>query len=150
VNTRVIPAALVALALAGGCGRDAANSEPRAPDSGIELAPDLERVLRDYERAYAGRNPAALAALFTEDGYVLPTGRPPVRGRTALQAQFEGEGGPLRLVPIAAAAGDSVAYVIGTFGAEARADAGGKFVLLLRRTGAGPWRIAADMANPNR
>ena len=150
MNTRVIPAALVALALAGGCGRDAANREPRAPDSGIELAPDLERVLRDYERAYAGRNPAALAALFTEDGYVLPTGRPPVRGRTALQAQFEGEGGPLRLVPIAAAAGDSVAYVIGTFGAEARADAGGKFILLLRRTGDGPWRIAADMANPNR
>lgn len=150
MNPRLIPAALVALAIGGACGRDAVSREPRAPESGIALPPDLERVLRNYETAYAGRNPAALAALFTEDGYVLPTGRPAVRGRTALQAHFEGEGGALRLVPIAAAAGDSVAYVIGAFGAEARADAGGKFILLLRRTGAGPWRIAADMANPNR
>ncbi|HEX6090148.1 MAG TPA: DUF4440 domain-containing protein [Gemmatimonadales bacterium] len=149
MNRRRIPGALIALAVAA-CGRDAVSGEPRSPDSAIELAPDLERVLRDYETAYARRDAAALAALFTEDGYVLPTGRPPVRGRAALQAHFEREGGPLRLVPIAAAAEDSVGYVIGTFGAEARADAGGKFILLLRRTGAGPWRIAADMANPNR
>jgi ketosteroid isomerase-like protein len=150
VTSRLLPAALVALAIAGACGREAASRESQSPDSAIALAPDLDRVLREYEEAYARRDPAALAALFTDDGLVLPPGRPPVRGRAALQVYFEGEGGPLRLVPIAAAAGDSVGYVIGTFGAEARADAGGKFILLLRRPGAGPWRIAADMANPNR
>ena len=147
---RLLPTALAALAIAGACGREAASRESQAPGSAIALGPDLERVLREYETAYARRDPAALTALFTEDGLVLPPGRPPVRGRAALQDYFEGEGGPLQLVPIAAAAGDSVGYIVGTFGGEARADAGGKFILLLRRSGAGPWRIAADMASPNR
>lgn len=147
---RLVPAALAALAVAAACGREAASRESQARETAIALAPDLDRVLREYEEAYARRDPAALAALFTEDGLVLPPGGPPVRGRADLQVHFEGEGGPLRLVPIAAAAGDSVGYIVGTFGAEARADAGGKFILLLRRPGAGPWRIAADMASPNR
>jgi hypothetical protein len=53
------------------------------------------------------------------------------------------------LVPIAYAISDSAGYVIGTFGAERSAREGGKFVLALKRTGGGPWSIAADIANPN-
>ena len=45
----------------------------------VVLPAELDRVLRDYERGWRARDAAALAALFTEDGYVHSGGRPPVR-----------------------------------------------------------------------
>src|SRR4030088_310466 len=36
----------------------------------------LDRVLRDYEQAWRALDPAALAMLFAEDGFVLANGRP--------------------------------------------------------------------------
>ena len=37
----------------------------------ITLAPELDWVLRDFERAWRANDSAALAALFAEDGFVL-------------------------------------------------------------------------------
>src|SRR5262245_32960534 len=54
----------------------------------IELPPALDRVLRDYERAWQARDPAALATLFAEDGFVLANGSPPVRGRDAIRTAY--------------------------------------------------------------
>ncbi|HYD52646.1 MAG TPA: DUF4440 domain-containing protein [Gemmatimonadaceae bacterium] len=115
----------------------------------VALPADLDRVLRDYEAAYARRDADGLSALFAEDGMLLAPGQPPVRGRAALAAAFAGEGGALALVPLASGRSDSVAWIVGTFGAARSARAGGKFVLALRRRGGEPWRIAADIANPN-
>src|SRR6187549_1082791 len=61
------------------------------------LPADLNRVLRDYERAWRAKDPAALAALFTEDGFVLASGRPAVRGRAAIREAYANAGGPLFL-----------------------------------------------------
>ena len=47
----------------------------------VTLPPELDRVLRDYETAWAAKDAARLAKLFAEDGYVLPGGSPPVKGR---------------------------------------------------------------------
>jgi ketosteroid isomerase-like protein len=116
----------------------------------VTLPADLDRVLRSYERAWRSRDPAGLAALFTEDGFVLSGGQPPVRGRAAIRARYEGQGGPLYLRAIAFATGDTVGYIIGTYGTSADSINMGKYTLTLRRRPDGPWLIASDMDNPNR
>lgn len=113
------------------------------------LPPDLDRVLRDYERAWRARDAGGLAALFTEDGFVLSGGAPPVRGRANIQARYARSGGPLHLRAIAFAADDTVGYIIGTYGASPAEINAGKFVLALRRRPGGQWQIAADMDNPS-
>ena len=58
-------------------------SAQKAPQDhpSVELPAELARVLRDYEKAWSERDPDGLAALFTEDGFVLSPQRSPVRGR---------------------------------------------------------------------
>jgi ketosteroid isomerase-like protein len=112
----------------------------------VALPAALERVLRDYERAWQARDPAALAALFAEDGFVLANGRPPVRGRAAIRNAYKDGGGPLSLRALAYATEGPIGYIIGAYGPRAGEDTG-KFVLALRRDKDGRWSIAADMDN---
>lgn len=123
---------------------------PRPPLPSVDLPPELDRVLRDYERAWAARNAEALARLFTRDGFVMGSGAPPVRGRDAIRRAYAKSGGPLALRALAFATEGSVGYIIGAFGrSEATGDTG-KFILALRREADGRWMIAADMDNSNR
>lgn len=117
---------------------------------GVALLPELDRVLRDYERAWRAGDAAALAALFTEDGFILQSNRPPTRGRTAIRAAYEGQGGaPLRLRALAFSAEDTIGYIIGAYGYGAGPGDTGKFTLTLRRQPGGPWLIFSDMDNGN-
>lgn len=127
----------------------AQGAPPDAPLPSVALPPELDRVLRDYEVAWRGSDAAGLARLFTEDGFVLSGGRPPIRGRTAIQERYRGAGGPLHLRAVAYAADDTVAYIIGTYGPTADDINSGKFTLTLRRAPGGRWLIASDMDNPN-
>lgn len=121
-----------------------------APLPSVTLPPELDRVLRDYERGWRSGDAAALAALFAEEGFVLQPGRAPVRGRAAIQARYSGQaGGPLNLRALAWAAADTVGYIIGAYGyGDAPGDMG-KFTLTLRRVRGGPWQIYSDMDNGN-
>ena len=112
------------------------------------LPPDLDRVLRDYERAWRAGDAVALASLFAVDGFLLQSNQPPVRGRTAIRAAYEGRGGgPLRLRALAFAADDTTGYIIGAYGyGDAPGDTG-KFTLTLRRALGEPWLIFSDMDN---
>ena len=116
----------------------------------VTLPPELDRVLRDYERAWQGRDAAGLAALFTEDGFVLSSGKPPVRGRAAIREAYAKSGGPLALRALAFTTEGKVGYIIGAFGGKPGDPDSGKFVLALRRGDDGRWLIAADMDNENR
>jgi hypothetical protein len=118
---------------------------------GVALPPELDRVLRDYERAWRAGDAAALASLFAEDGFVLQSNRPPVRGRQAIQAAYEdqGEGGPLRLRALAFTSTDTIGYIIGAYGYGDKPGDIGKFTLTLRRAPGGPWLIFSDMDNSN-
>jgi ketosteroid isomerase-like protein len=113
----------------------------------VALPPELDRVLRDYEKAWQAKDPAALSMLFAEDGFVLASGRPPVRGRDAIRAAYAGAGGPLALRALAYATQGPVGYIIGAYGPVAGGEERGKFVLTLRREPAGRWLITADMDN---
>jgi ketosteroid isomerase-like protein len=116
----------------------------------VTLPPELDRVLRDYERAWQGRDAAGLAALFTEVGFVLSNGKPPVRGRAAIREAYAKSGGPLALRALAFTTEGKVGYIIGAFGGKPGDPDWGKFVLALRRGDDGRWLIAADMDNENR
>ena len=144
----------LALALAApasaGAQTPAAPPPPQLPS--ITLPAELDRVLRDYERAWRAGDENALAALFTEDGFV-PTGRGWVRGRDAIRATYESQSGPLQLRALAFAVHDTVGYIVGAYGYGETAPVPdrGKFVLALRRARrGGAWLIAADIDQSNR
>jgi ketosteroid isomerase-like protein len=140
-----IPLVLLILAVPAGVGSQSPDAPPPLPS--VDLPPALDRVLRDYERAWRARDPAALAALFAEDGFVLANGRPPVRGRAAIRDAYQDSGGPLALRALAYATEGPVGYIIGAYGPQAGEKDAGKFVLTLRREKDGRWSIAADMDN---
>ncbi|MGZ8468841.1 MAG: YybH family protein [Gemmatirosa sp.] len=129
----------------------AAGAAAAAPLPSVTLPPELDRVLRDYERAWTARDADGLAALFADDGFVLANGAAPRRGRTAIAEGYRGSGGPLALRALSYATADTVGWIIGAFARAPGEPDGGKFVLALRRAAAGqPWRIAADIDNPIR
>jgi ketosteroid isomerase-like protein len=127
-----------------------AQEQQVAPQPTIELPPELRRVLTDYENAWSSRDAAALAKLFAEDGFVLPNGGPPVRGRAAIERQYTGAGGPLALRAIAYAAEGSVGYIIGGYAKQKGDPDTGKFTLTLRKGPNGRWLIMSDMDSSNR
>lgn len=128
----------------------AQQQTPGAQEPSVKLPPALARVLTDYEAAWRSRDAAALASLFAQDGFVLPNGRPPVRGRPAIQRHYTGQGGPLALRAIAFAAAGAVGYIIGGFaGQEGEPDIG-KFTLTLSKGTGGRWLIVSDMDSSNR
>jgi uncharacterized protein (TIGR02246 family) len=129
----------------------AAAQEPEtASQPGVELPPPLARVLTDYEEAWRKRDASALAALFAEDGFVLPNGGPPVKGRASIERHYQGHGGPLALRAIAFASEGSVAYIIGGYAPGPGDPDDGKFTLTLRKGAEGRWWIVSDMDSSNR
>lgn len=127
----------------------AGQTEMPAPEPSVSLPPELARVLTDYEAAWSKKDAAALAALFAEDGFVLPGGRPPVRGRAAIEKHYTGQGGPLSLRAIAYAAEGGVGYILGGYTDTAGKPDIGKFTLTLRKGSDGRWLIMSDMDNSN-
>jgi ketosteroid isomerase-like protein len=109
----------------------------------------LARVLTDYEAGWKSGNAAALASLFAEDGFVLPSGQPPVKGRAAIQKLYTSNGSPLSLRAIAFATQGDVGYIIGGYSGEPGKPDDGKFTLTLRKVD-GRWLIVSDMDNSNR
>jgi ketosteroid isomerase-like protein len=116
----------------------------------VPLPKELARVLTDYERAWSARDAAALARLFAEDGFVLAGGRPPVRGRAAIERHYIGSGGPLALRALAYSVDGGTAYIIGGYAPKAGDTDSGKFTLTLRKGQDGRWLIVSDMDNSNR
>jgi ketosteroid isomerase-like protein len=140
---------LTVLSLAGPAAAQQAAPAAAPQEPGIELPAELKRVLTDYEKAWAARDAKALAALFTEDGFVLTNGQPMARGRAAIEARLTGQGGPLALRAIAYAVDGKIGYIIGAFATKPGAPDAGKFTLTLRREDAGRWLIVSDMDNGN-
>jgi ketosteroid isomerase-like protein len=116
----------------------------------VKLPPELARVLTDYEAAWSQKDAAALARLFAEDGFVLPNGSMPVRGRAAIEKYYTGHGGPLALRAFAYATEGVVGYIIGGYAGKPGEPDDGKFTLTLRKGSDGRWLIMSDMDNSNR
>jgi ketosteroid isomerase-like protein len=131
----------------GPAAAEAANPAPSPPS--LDLPAPLARVLADYESAWQRKDAAALAALFAEDGFVLSSGTPPVRGRASIERHYAGAGGPLSLRAFAFATEGRVGYILGGFARQKGEPDNGKFTLTLRREADGRWLIVSDMDNGN-
>jgi ketosteroid isomerase-like protein len=127
----------------------AAASADGAAQPSRTLPPELARVLTDYEAAWQSKDAKALAALFAEDGFVLSSGVPPVRGRAAIEKHYASSGGPLALRVLDFATDGSLGYIIGGFARRRGEPDIGKFTLTLRKAGDGRWLIMSDMDNGN-
>ena len=125
-----------------------AQSPPSSLPS-VELPAALARVLTDYEAAWRSKDAKALAALFAEDGFVLSSGVPPVRGRSQIERHYTGQGGPLALRALAFATEGAIGYIIGGFARRESEPDIGKFTLTLRKDSDGRWLIVSDMDNGN-
>jgi ketosteroid isomerase-like protein len=128
----------------------APQSKSPAGEPSVTLPAELSRVLRDYEAAWAAKDAAKLSLLFAEDGFVLPNGNPPARGRKAIERFYTGHGGPLALRAIAYATEGNVGYILGGYAGSIGAEDDGKFTLTLRKGSDGRWLIMSDMDNANR
>ena len=115
----------------------------------VALPAPLARVLADYEDAWQRKDASALARLFVEDGFVLSSGSPPVRGRAAIEKHYAGAGGPLALRALHYATEGSTGYIVGGFARGRGEPDVGKFTLTLRRGSDGRWLIVSDMDNGN-
>ena len=126
----------------------AQESAARLADVALPAA--LDRVLRDYEQAWRTGDAKALAGLFAEDGFILQSNQPPVRGRAAIEAAYAGQGSsPLRLRALAFAAEEPTGYIVGAYTYGNNVGDTGKFTLTLKRVADGPWMIFSDMDNTN-
>jgi len=139
--TRVLRRWAAVLLLASSC----ASAGGKPADFG--LPPEWSQILRGYESAWQAKDAGALAALFTQDGFVLSDGRAVVRGREAIRAAYASAGGPLWLRALDFRADGDVGYIVGVYGHDPKAAETGKFVLALRREASGRWLIAADIDN---
>ena len=142
-------AALVVLLVLSCAPSLAVGDDPAPPVASVRLPPELARVLTDYETAWHAGDGAALARLFDPDGFVLPNGGAPVRGRDAIRRHYKGPGGPLALRAFAFATEGRVGYILGGFARQPGQPDIGKFTLTLRADGGGRWLIASDMDNGN-
>lgn len=115
----------------------------------VALPAPLARVLTDYEGAWQAKDASALSRLFAEDGFVLASGAPPVRGRAAIEKHYTGQGGPLSLRALAYSTEGATGYIIGGFTRRKGEPDAGKFTLTLRKGVDGRWLIMSDMDNGN-
>lgn len=116
----------------------------------VELPPALSRVLTDYEDAWQKKDAESLSNLFAEDGFVLPNGSPPVRGRANIKEFYKSSGGPLSLRALTYSTEGATGYIIGAFSGKKGDPDTGKFTLTLRKDSSGKWLIMSDMDNMNR
>jgi ketosteroid isomerase-like protein len=152
MNRFFFAVAVLGLTLATGplLGQNVAEPAAATQLADVVLPPELDRVLRDYETAWRAGDAAALASLFAEDGFVLQSNRPPIRGRLAIQTAYAGQGGGLlQLRALAFAAEGTTGYIIGAYGYDNKREDIGKFTLTLSRAPGEPWKIFSDMDNAN-
>lgn len=115
----------------------------------VNLPPEIDRVLRDYEKAWATNDAKGIASLFAADGIALPSGQPPARGAEAISKAYAGGGAqPTFLRAIDYRTSGDLAYIVGAYGPAGQPNDFGKFVLVLRLVD-GKWMIAADIENGN-
>jgi ketosteroid isomerase-like protein len=146
----VVANVLAASAICFATGANAQGAPPKQAVA-IELPAEFASVLRNYEKAWRGRDMDALSRLFVDGATVLTNTGNVVVGRGAVRDVYAGSGGALFLRAYAFADGGEVAHIIGGYALSANGPDVGTYVLaLVRPSRTGPWLIAADLDRAKR
>ena len=144
-----LPAALVLIGAAAlaGCAPKAPQHDAAADEAAIEVAGE------NWEKAYNNKDADAIAALYSEDGQLLPPGAAVVNGRAAIRdfwaADIAATNAPITLTPDAGGGGGDWAWRSGSFSVPApdgSTAATGKYIEVWRRSADG-WRLHRDIWN---
>ena len=117
----------------------------------------IEKLNAAWMAAFDKGDAAAVAAMYTEDAYVLPPGGEMVKGRAAIEAFWRQAAQQMTdakltivdLLPL----GPEAAREIGTVTLKTKSqppqEIAGKYVVVWRKLGA-DWKLAADIWNSNK
>ena len=117
----------------------------------------IERLNDAWTAAFNKGDAAAVAAMYTEDAYVLPPGAEMVKGRTGIEAfwrQAAQQMGDAKLTTLdVLPLGRSAAREIGTVTLKTKSqppqEMVGKYAVVWRKVG-GKWKLATDIWNTNK
>ncbi len=114
----------------------------------------IEKLNDAWTAAFNKGDAAAVAALYTEDAYVLPPGAEMVKGRAAIEAFWRQATQQLTdaklmtvdVVPLGPEAAREVGTVTLKTKTQPPQEVTGKYVVVWRKTG-GDWKLATDIWN---
>jgi len=144
----------VALLAATACARPTAIRPTEISASAAELG----QMNRDFAAALNAKDARTAAALYTEDGMLIPPDEAIVRGRAAIEAYWQGaiDDGGIRDVSVEtidAKSSGSLGYETGRFTLTVNGPDGepvvekGRYIELLRREADGTWRSTHGIWN---
>jgi uncharacterized protein (TIGR02246 family) len=123
-----------------------------APD----VRPAIEAANKQFMNAFGKGDGAAVAALYTAQGQVLPPNGDVITGRPAIQKFWQGvmDSGVkgAKLTTVEASGTGETAYEVGRYelsGADGKALDGGKYIVVWKRDG-GQWKLHRDIWNSSR
>ena len=116
----------------------------------------IQQVNDRFAEAFNSGDMAAVAAMYTEDAFVLPPGAEMTQGRDKIQALWQGAAEQMSDLKLTATdvkpLGDSAAREIGTATAKTKGDQPQdmteKYVVIWEKVG-DEWKIATDIWNTN-
>jgi uncharacterized protein (TIGR02246 family) len=119
----------------------------------------IAKVRTAYHTAASAQDAAGMARLFAADGVEMPPNAPAATGRAAIEAYHKGFAKQwmmhgMTVTPTATRVMGDVAYDIGTYKQQimsnatgAIVDDKGKYIVLLKKDGAGNWAISHAIYN---
>ncbi len=117
----------------------------------------IDKLNERFAAAFNAGDGAAVAALYTDDGVILPPGIEMIRGRDRIAAFWTAAAGQLGDMKLTAmevqplgpdAAREIGAFAMRTKGAQPQ-DVAGKYVVVWHKAG-GEWRLGTDIWNTNK
>lgn len=155
-NPNIIRVAAVAL---GAAACAAPGVEAREAVAGGEIAAvhqALERIDRRWEQAANRGDAAGVAALYTDNAYLLPPNAEIAQGtdeiRRVLQAYIDLGLGNVRFTRVHVNVSGDLAYEVGRYSLEIapqgqRITDNGKYIIVAERQPDGGWKLVADIFN---
>jgi uncharacterized protein (TIGR02246 family) len=117
----------------------------------------IDKLNEKFAEAFNRGDTAAVAAMYTDNAFVLPPGSEMVKGREGAQSFWKGAAEQLGALKLTAVdvkpLGSEAAREVGTFSAKTKGqapqDVAGKYVVIWERAG-GEWKIATDIWNADK
>jgi len=119
--------------------------------------PSIQKINEEWMAAFNKGDAAGVAALYSEDAYILPNGGETAKGRRAIEAYFKNSvqqlgDAKLKTVDLQSL-GPGSAREVGTFNFKTKGDSPqevvGKYVAVWRKMG-GQWKLITDIWNMNK